>query len=225
MPPPFSFSCRFSVRRVPSRAHAQQAAPARQFQPRRRCTMARTTSIPLLGNFNFQLHFMLHPLTSTPDWTDMAGTGACYEVWNGQAQLDTIELDSASGGHMEGLTLRLYDRDSRQWRLYWANNRIGRLDPPQIGDFRDGHGDFYTTDTINGKTTLIRFDWSRMTSSAPHFEQAFSPDGGQSWEVNWITNQTRTGDAVWGQPAAWTPQHAASRCRGSQTIGRKIGPA
>ena len=155
---------------------------------------------PLLGNFTFNLHYMLHPLTSSPDWTDMTGTGACYKVWNGRANLDTVELDSAQGGHMEGLTLRLYDPDARQWRLYWANSRIGRLDPPQVGDFRDGHGDFYTTDTINGKTALIRFDWTRMTSGTPHFEQAFSPDGGKTWEVNWITNQTRTSDAVWGQP-------------------------
>jgi hypothetical protein len=155
---------------------------------------------PLLGNFTFQLHYMLHPLTGTPDWTDMAGSGSCYKVWDGRANLDTIELDSAGGGHMEGLTLRLYDRDARQWRLYWANSRIGRLDPPQVGDFRDGHGDFYTTDNINGKIVLIRFDWTRMTSGTPHFEQAFSPDGGKTWEVNWISNQTRTGDAAWGQP-------------------------
>jgi len=160
---------------------------------------------PLLGNFTYHLHYMLHPLTSTPDWTDMDGTGACYNVWNGRAQLDTIEVDSAQGGHIEGLTLRLYDPAHRQWRLYWANSRIGRLDPPQIGDFRNGHGDFYTTDTINGKTVLIRFDWTRMTSGTPPFEQAFSPDGGQSWEVNWITNQKRTGDAHWGQPEPGRP--------------------
>jgi len=160
---------------------------------------------PVLGNFTFHLHYMLHPLTATPGWTDMTGTGACYKVWDGRAQLDTVELDSSSGGHIEGLTLRLYDPQSRQWRLYWANNRIGRLDPPQIGDFRDGHGDFYTTDTINGEVVLIRYDWSRMISGTPHFEQAFSPDGGQTWEVNWITNQTRTGDAVWGQPEPGRP--------------------
>jgi len=160
---------------------------------------------PLLGNFNFRLHYMAHPLTSTPGWIDMTGPGACYEVWKGRAQLDTIELDSASGGHIEGLTLRLYDRESRQWRLYWANSRVGRLDPPQIGYFRDGRGDFYTTDTINNKATLVRFDWSRMTSGTPHFEQAFSPDGAKSWEVNWIADQTRTGDAVWGQPQPGRP--------------------
>jgi len=159
----------------------------------------------LLGNFNFRLRRMQHPLTGNPDWIDMSGTGACYKVWGGRSNLDTVELDSADGGHIEGLTLRLYDRDARQWRLYWANSRIGRLDPPQIGEFRDGRGDFYTTDTINGKTILIRFDWSRMNSGTPHFEQAFSPDGGKSWEVNWITDQTRTGDAKWGQPQPGRP--------------------
>lgn len=159
---------------------------------------------PLIGNFNFHLRRLVHPLTGSSDWTELTGTGACYRVWDGRAQLDTVELDGSSG-HIEGLTLRLYDPASRQWRLYWANNRIGRLDPPQIGDFRDGHGDFYTTDTINGKTTLIRYDWSRMTSGTPHFEQAFSADGGKNWEANWITEQTRTGDAVWGQPEPGRP--------------------
>ncbi|MGA7523575.1 MAG: hypothetical protein WBW84_14075 [Acidobacteriaceae bacterium] len=154
---------------------------------------------PLLGNFTFHLHHMLHPLTSSPDWTDMSGIDDCYRVWNGRAQLDTIELDGANGSHMEGLTLRLYDRDARQWRLYWANSRVGRLDPPQVGAFLNSRGDFYTADTINNKTILIRFDWSRLAGT-PHFEQAFSPDGGQTWEVNWITNQTRTGNSVWGQP-------------------------
>jgi hypothetical protein len=159
----------------------------------------------VLGNFTFRLRRMQHPLTSNPDWMELAGTDACYPVWGGRAQLDTVEVDSANGAHIEGLTLRLYDREARQWRLYWANSRIGRLDPPQIGEFRDGHGDFYTTDTINGKTTLIRYDWSRMNSGTPHFEQAFSPDGGKTWEVNWITDQTRTGESKWGQPQPGRP--------------------
>lgn len=153
----------------------------------------------LFGNFTYHLRKLLHPLSGSYEWSDLKGTGACYRVWNGRAQLDTIEVDGSSG-HIEGLTLRLYDPGARQWRLYWANSRLSRLDPPQIGDFRNGHGDFYTTDTIDGKTILIRYDWSRMTSGTPHFEQAFSADGGKTWEANWITDQTRTGDAVWGQP-------------------------
>ena len=178
---------------------------------------------PLMGNFNFHLRYMVHPLTASPDWTEMTGTGACYPVWEGRAQLDTVELDSSAGGHIEGLTLRLYDPAAQQWRLYWSNSRIGRLDPPQIGEFQDGHGDFYTTDTINGKTTLIRFDWSRMSSGTPHFEQAFSPDGGQTWEVNWITNQTRTSEAVWGQPQPGRPSTQPPGTEPPPTSGARDG--
>lgn len=154
---------------------------------------------PLFGNFTFHLRRLLNPLTGSTTWTNMSGGSACYRVWDGRAQLDTVEVDGAAG-HIEGLTLRLYDPASRQWRLYWSNSRIGRLDPPQIGAFREGRGDFYTTDFINGKTVLVRYDWSAMNSRSPHFEQSFSADGGKTWEVNWISDQTRTGDAVWGQP-------------------------
>lgn len=159
---------------------------------------------PLLGNFTFHLRYIPHPLSGSKEWAELSGTGACYKVWNGRAQLDTVELDGSSR-HIEGLTLRLYDPAYRQWRLYWANSRIGRLDPPQIGAFVNGHGDFYTTDTVDGKTILVRYDWSRTTSGTPHFEQAFSSDGGRTWDVNWITDQHRTGDAVWGQPQPGRP--------------------
>src|SRR5260370_17577327 len=70
----------------------------------------------VLGNFTFRLRRMQHPLMSNPDWMDMAGTGACYKVWGGRAQLDTVELDSADGSHIEGLTLRSYTRKAPQFR-------------------------------------------------------------------------------------------------------------
>jgi hypothetical protein len=85
----------------------------------------------------------------------------------------------------------LYNPQSHQWSLYWANSKDGILVVPQIGQFKNGVGEFYAQDTINGKSILIRFVWSNMTSGTPHFEQAFSDDGGKTWEVNWITDQTR----------------------------------
>jgi hypothetical protein len=149
----------------------------------------------LFGSWKYELKRRMHPMTGSNTWVDLSGTGACYKIWDGRAQLDTFEADG-SAGHIEGLTLRMYDPTEHVWRLYWANSRIGILDPPQVGKFTDGHGDFYTQDTINGKTVLIRYDWTKLTSSAPHFEQSFSDDGGKTWEVNWITDQTRVGDAT-----------------------------
>ncbi|MGC2299255.1 MAG: hypothetical protein WA476_10665 [Acidobacteriaceae bacterium] len=124
------------------------------------------------------------------------GTDVDRIIWDGRANLDVVELDSPTG-HIEGLTLRLYNPQSHQWSLYWANSRIGLLDPPQVGEFKNERGEFFCQDTYNGKTIFIRYVWSGITPNAAHFEQSFSDDGGKTWEVNWITDQTRaaeTGD-------------------------------
>lgn len=145
---------------------------------------------PLLGSWKYHLKRRMHPLTGSNTWVEFDGTGVCYKVWDGGADLDTVELDGPTG-HIEGLTLRVYNPQSHQWRLYWANRKVGVLDPPQVGEFKNGHGEFFAQDTINGKTILIRFDWTNLTTNSPHFEQSFSDDGGKTWEVNWITDQTR----------------------------------
>jgi hypothetical protein len=149
---------------------------------------------PLIGSWKYHLKRRVNPLTGSNTWVEFEGTGVCYKIWDGRGQLDTIEVDSPNG-HIEGLTLRLYDPQSHQWRLYWANSKIGVMDPPQVGEFKNGRGEFYAQDTINGRTILVRFDWSGMTTNSPHFEQSFSDDGGKTWEVNWITDQTRIEDA------------------------------
>lgn len=149
----------------------------------------------LIGHWKFHLHRLNERLVHSASWTDFYGTGDCLALWNGRANLDTLEVDSPSG-KIEGLTLRLFDPKLRLWRLYWANTADGKLDVPQLGQFQNGHGDFYALDIQNGHSVLIRYDWTGLKSASPHFEQAFSTDGGQSWEVNWITDQTRLGEVT-----------------------------
>ena len=150
---------------------------------------------PLLGSWKYHLKRRVHTLVGSNEWVEFEGSGECHRVWDGGAQIDTIEVDGPSG-HIEGLTLRVYNLQSHQWRLYWANRKVGILDPPQVGEFKEGRGEFYAQDTYNGKTILIRFVWTNLNTSSPHFEQSFSDDGGKTWEVNWITDQTRIGDAT-----------------------------
>jgi hypothetical protein len=144
-----------------------------------------------LGRWKIHLKRRLHPLTGSTTWVEFDGTSVTRKVWDGRSQLEEFETDSPAAGHLEGLTLRLYDPQSHQWRLYWANGKDGTVVPPQIGEFRNGSGEFYGQDTLNGKNILIRFIWSNTNTDVPHFEQSFSSDGGKSWEVNWITDQTR----------------------------------
>lgn len=156
---------------------------------------------PIIGSWKYHLKRRLNPLTGSNSWIEFEGTGVCYKVWDGRAQLDTVELDGPTG-HIEGLTLRLYNPQSHQWSLYWANSADGNMtDPPQIGEFKDGRGEFYAQVLRKGRAILVRYEWSGLTTNSPHFEQAFSDDGGKTWEVNWITDQTRVNDEAERAPA------------------------
>lgn len=149
---------------------------------------------PLLGSWKYHLRRRLNPLTGSDKWVDFDGTGVCRPIYDG-AQIDEFHGQGTTGS-IEGLTLRTYDPTSHQWRLYWANKKVGVLDPPQIGEFKNGVGEFFAQDTqytADHRAILVRFRWTKMNTT-PHFEQSFSDDGGKTWEVNWITDQTRVSD-------------------------------
>jgi len=146
------------------------------------------------GSWKIHLKRLVGPLTGSTKWVEFDGTSVTRKVWDGRAQLEEFETDSTIGAHIEGLTLRLYNPQTRQWSLYWANSKGGPIYPPQIGEFKNGRGEFYAQDMLNGKSIFVRFIWSETNTNKPHFEQSFSEDGGKTWEVNWITDQTRTND-------------------------------
>jgi hypothetical protein len=144
-----------------------------------------------LGSWKIHLKRLDGRLTGSTTWVEFDGTSVTNKVWDGRAQLEQFETDSAAAGHIEGLTLRTFNPKSRQWSLYWANSKDGVLVPPQIGQFKNGIGEFYAQDTLNDRLIFVRFIWSKTDTVSPHFEQAFTDDGGKTWEVTWITDQTR----------------------------------
>jgi|SRR5271167_833071 len=149
-----------------------------------------------LGSWKIHLKKLLHPLAGSTTWVEFDGTSVTRRVWNGRAQLEEFETDSPAAGQIEGLTLRLYDPKTHQWSLYWATSKSGSIGPPTIGEFKKGRGEFFDTEPSgpNGRAILVRFVWSDTTTNTPHFDQSFSGDGGKTWEVNWITDQTRVND-------------------------------
>jgi hypothetical protein len=147
-----------------------------------------------LGTWKVHLKRLKEPLTGANSWVDFDGTSVSRKVWGGRADLDEFETNGPSG-RVEGLTLRLYNPQTHQWSLYWANSKAGSLGgPPNVGEFKDGRGEFFSQDTFNGRTILVRYVWSDITANSAHFEQSFSDDGGKTWEVNWISSQTRLGN-------------------------------
>ena len=112
----------------------------------------------------------------------------------GKANLGELKVGNASS-QIEGLSLRLYDPASRQWNIYWSNARDGSLGPAMIGQFRNGRGEFYNQELFEGKAVYVRFIFSDITKTAFRLEQAFSADGGKTWEPNWIAAFTRVQQA------------------------------
>jgi len=135
---------------------------------------------------------LLHPLTGSTTWVEYNGTDVVRKIWEGANQ-GLIEADGLAG-HLEIFTLRLYNPEANQWNIYFTNPATGALSQPAIGEFANGRGDFYDQETLNGRSILVRFSVSDITPDSCHFEQAFSPDGGKSWEVNFIVTETRMKD-------------------------------
>ena len=149
------------------------------------------------GSWDVQLRRLPDPLRGTTDWIEYEGTSVCRPVWDGRANLDEFRVRSpGTDALIDGLTLRLYNPATSEWSLYWANASNGVLSlPPTVGRFTDeGNGAFYDEEEIDGRRILVRYLWTDITPTSAHFEQSFSPDGGATWEPNWISTQTRVAD-------------------------------
>src|SRR4029453_4683599 len=126
-----------------------------------------------IGTWKTHLKRRLHPLTGSNTWVEYEGTTVVRKIWNGRANL--VELKAGGpAGHFEGLNLRLYNPKSRQWSLNFANINDGTLSQPTIGEFKNGRGEFFDQETLNGRAILVRFVISDITPGSCRFEQSFS---------------------------------------------------
>ena len=146
------------------------------------------------GTWRTTLRRLLSPLSGSTTWVRYEGTTVVRPLLDGR--FNTAELRVAGApGEIVGVALRLYDPAARQWSLNYATARGGTLTAPVYGGFRGGRGEFYGTDTIDGRLILVRFIISDITATSCHFEQAYSADGGRTWEVNWIADDVKVPDA------------------------------
>jgi hypothetical protein len=143
------------------------------------------------GKWKTHVSRLVHPLTGSTTWTEYEGVSVVRKVWNGRASLFELDVQGPAG-HIEGVGLRLYNPTSHQWNLNWTNSSAGMLTQPMIGEFKDGRGEFYDQETFNERSILVRNGFSEITPISSRFEQAFSADGGKTWETNWIMTFTRT---------------------------------
>jgi hypothetical protein len=146
------------------------------------------------GSWTVRLSRLRSPLTGSDEWVAYEGTSVVRPVWDGLANLGELDV-SGPDGRIVGLSLRLYDPDSQQWRIHWANRSDGEVGEPMVGGFRDGRGEFYNYESFGGRVVLVRFIFSDMTERSFRFEQSFSDDHGRTWEPNWVAEFARVGES------------------------------
>jgi hypothetical protein len=142
------------------------------------------------GMWKIHVKKLKAPLKGSKEWNEFSGTSTCRPFWNGLGNLDELVVDGPDG-RIDAITVRMYSPTARQWSLNWATKKGASFGVPTVGEFRNGRGEFYDQEAWEGRTIFVRYVWSDITKTSAHFEQAFSDDGGKTWEVNWITDQTR----------------------------------
>jgi hypothetical protein len=147
----------------------------------------------LVGSWDVRHRRLRQWLAGCADWDEFGSTTQGWSLFGGAGNVDEISVPERG---FTGLSLRLLDPARGDWSIYWANSRDGRLQPPVTGRFRDGVGLFHGDDVHEGKPVRVRYTWSDITPASARWEQAYSANGEQTWEVNWIMEFTRrAGDA------------------------------
>jgi hypothetical protein len=145
----------------------------------------------LVGNWTSVQRRLVKPLSGTDEWTESQATTRCWPALDGAANIDEIQCPDWG---FSGLSVRVLSPATGEWSIYWVNSRYGELAlPPVAGRFSDGVGTFYSDEDYEGRAIKVRYTWSGITATAARWEQAFSPDGGQTWETNWTGDFTRSG--------------------------------
>jgi hypothetical protein len=146
-----------------------------------------------MGTWKTHSSRLLEPLTGSSGWVEMEGVTVVTPVWGGRGNLAQYEADGP-GRRVQLLALRLYDPESGQWNINFATSARGTFAGPAYGEFKNGRIDFFDQEPLSRRKILVRFSLWPVDHDTARSEQAFSADGGQTWEVNWITEYKRIQD-------------------------------
>jgi hypothetical protein len=144
----------------------------------------------LIGSWSVAHRKLRDRLVGSTEWFEFGGTMQAEAILGGLGNFDKNVIGLPEGGY-EACTLRLFHRDTGQWSLHWIDGRDPKLDPPLFGSFKDGIGTFHGDDSFRGRPIKLRFHWELLAPGKARWDQAFSPDAGESWETNWVMEFTR----------------------------------
>jgi len=142
-----------------------------------------------LGSWTSVQRRMKKRWTANPEWDEFPGKTTYVQYLGGEISVDQTDFPTKG---FSGLTVRVFDPARRQWFIYWVNSKNPEMGTPMIGGFQGNRGLFYGDDKDGELPIKVRFIRTKMPPDRERWEQAFSRDGGASWETNWTADFTRT---------------------------------
>lgn len=140
----------------------------------------------LLGQWNVSHRRLKGRLVASTEWEHFNGRCSMDSILGGFGNVDDNIVELPSGTY-RAASIRSFDPRSKTWSIWWLDARSpGSLDTPVVGGFSDGTGTFLANDTLDGRPIVVRFLWTVPLPDQPRWEQAFSADGGKTWETNWV---------------------------------------
>lgn len=147
----------------------------------------------LIGDWKAHVRRLPDRLNNSNLWVEYDGISNHHKLLDSNANFEQFEVTSTDKKlHIKAQTLRLYNPETRQWGIYLVDLDNGTLDaPPVVGGFTGKRGEFFHQETLKGRTILVRYVWLDLSPNSARMEQSYSPDGGKTWEVNWICELSR----------------------------------
>lgn len=150
----------------------------------------------LIGHWKISHRRLKERLLGCEDWERFEGRCRMWPLLGGHGNIDDNVLELPAGPY-RAVSMRTFDPATRQWSIWWVDGRNPHeLDPPVVGGFADGVGEFQSDDSLRGQPIRVRYLWTDITPTSARWQQAFSADGGQSWETNWVMDFERLADAA-----------------------------
>ncbi len=145
----------------------------------------------LVGKWKVQNRMLKSRLTNSNEWIEFDSELHMSKALLGRSNIEHY-YSTWNGKPFEGMAIRLYDRDTRLWSVYWVDSNGGGMDgTPVTGSFENGVGKLYADDEFEGKPIVILYQWDATDPEHPVWSQAVSTDDGVTWEWNWYMRLTK----------------------------------
>jgi hypothetical protein len=134
-------------------------------------------------------------VVSSHDWAQYEASDEARPLPGGLGDEDFFRSNYPVKGFV-GMTVRLYDRATGLWRIYWIDNlkSHGDAGEPNVGRWQGNVGIFDEHLTVQGKPAIDRYTWTRPDKPSKvvgHFVESLSFDGGRTWKVIYVADVVR----------------------------------